>query len=248
MPDAVRSYLTAILVLNALGAPGVAAMMHRTWAARRGVRYPYLYAGVLGLVALWGAGFLDTRTLVGEPSGWWAAIPVGFAAGHAATCADRAIVLLLIRRSGLIGQTYHLAAPVVRQGTYVSPATTSQPDDWGGLPLLVTVAVLEEIVFRGWLLQLARDLPPGPWQIAFLALTIAGFALLHIRFGWEHVLSKIPLGVISLVTVSVTGSVLPGVVTHVWFNIQVWRERRNTTAGTHSPGLEGCKSLKGAAR
>jgi membrane protease YdiL (CAAX protease family) len=99
--------------------------------------------------------------------------------------------------------------------------------------LLIVVAILEEVVFRGLLVQVCLELPDTALIVAVLSGSLVMFSLSHLSFGWPHVVGKFPLGVVTLVGTLALGTVLPAIIAHVMFNSQVWRDR------THQPVFSG---------
>lgn len=93
-----------------------------------------------------------------------------------------------------------------------------------GLGWLLAVAVLEELVFRGVLVRLALLPPSTALRIAALAGGVLAFAFSHVFFGWGQALAKLPLAVLSVLAVLLTGNVLAAVIGHAVFNGHVWRQ------------------------
>jgi membrane protease YdiL (CAAX protease family) len=91
------------------------------------------------------------------------------------------------------------------------------------LRTVLVVAVAEEAFYRGVLLQAALLAPA--WLVpALVAGSIVLFALAHVAFGWTHVVSKAPLGVLTAGAVLALGTLLPALIAHVWFNYSVVRD------------------------
>src|SRR5262249_19868568 len=91
---------------------------------------------------------------------------------------------------------------------------------------LVAVAILEEMLHRGWLLAICRTLPGMGWRITATAGMILAFALIHLPSGWPHVMGKAPLSFLTTVAVVGTGTVMAAIVAHVWFNVRIWSDQR----------------------
>jgi hypothetical protein len=90
---------------------------------------------------------------------------------------------------------------------------------------LIVAASLEELVYRGWLIEACRLLPERGLREGAMVLSVVAFAFLHLDFGWAHVLAKGTLGSIALLGVLTTGSVVTAMVVHVWFNVWAWNDR-----------------------
>lgn len=93
--------------------------------------------------------------------------------------------------------------------------------------IVTIVAVLEEMIFRGFLLNLCFALETRYLITIAVLGTILFFALSHIHFGWPHVLAKFPLGVLTTIIALSSGTVLPAIVAHVMFNFRAWKDQRN---------------------
>ncbi|MBE1493142.1 hypothetical protein H4696_000242 [Amycolatopsis lexingtonensis] len=251
IPADTRVLLLATVVV--LGSAGVtlAAHVHTRWPALR--RFPMLglhcTAGsvvVLGGLALTGpsilapAGLSWWRLALGAVLGpglgllivpvdrritaWWGvrsehtvrerrslelrsakARPAGIAAGSAAA---------RTRRTGLIEA----------RNDFAPTASDLRVQLW----LLVAVAVVEELMFRGVLVALGRQ-ATGTFLVVLCVLGAQlAFAVSHVFFGWGQVLAKLPLAALTTIAVLATGTVLPAVVAHVLFNVSVWRYHRAT--------------------
>jgi membrane protease YdiL (CAAX protease family) len=226
MPEA-GSYGVAVLVLNGVSAPALAARLHGSWAVARGMTFARIYMVALGLVVVWGAFVFDARTVIGSSRSWLASVPIGMAAGLLAVRADHEVVLRAHRRR---------YRPVRSPGYNVSSGAIGDHLANHGftLKLLLAAAVLEEMIYRGWLLEACRVLGSGLLCAAAMVTTVLAFSLAHLQFGWPHVLSKTPLSLLALAAVLLTGSVIAAVVAHLWFNLHAWRyqqELRGATPG-----------------
>jgi len=82
------------------------------------------------------------------------------------------------------------------------------------------IVVAEEIVWRGFL---QPRLTPGPAALAF--------ALHHLFFGWRHFGFSFLAGLVWGALFAVSGSLWPGVVSHLIYNALAWREMRRGGAG-----------------
>ncbi|MFI0220374.1 CPBP family intramembrane glutamic endopeptidase [Streptomyces lydicus] len=94
-----------------------------------------------------------------------------------------------------------------------------------GLGVLLAGAVLEEAVFRGVLGRMALDAPDAAGT-ALTGLAVAAFCLSHLPFGWPQVIAKLPLSLLAMSTVLLTGGIAAAVVGHVLFNWNYWRYQR----------------------
>jgi hypothetical protein len=212
MPD-LGAYAVAVLVLNGLGAPSLAAMLQRRLASVACISYGHVYLAVLLAVCVWGAFCFNFRLLIGANYGLIASLPIGLVAGHLAFTADRAI-LRRARSVGSAGAKHSHSRLQSADVTFDSGFTL-----WS----LLFVAVLEEIVFRDWYIEACRLIPLAGLRWAALIGSVLAFALLHLKFGWCDVIAKLPLGALALLAVLLTGSLLAPGAAHLYFNWRYWR-------------------------
>ena len=83
------------------------------------------------------------------------------------------------------------------------------------------IAVLEELVFRGFLLSACLQVNSTAGATVAIVGLVAAFGLSHIWFGWIHVLAKLPLGAIATIAVLWIGGVVVSVVAHLVFSLRV---------------------------
>jgi Type II CAAX prenyl endopeptidase Rce1-like len=215
----------AILLLHGAGAPILAAWLYEFLGSSPRVRYAHAYLLVLVWICGWGALWFDPRSLFGTIGGLSASVPIGIVAGCLATTADRGIVGW---RTPTLRRTPHRRALpwYDSQRLGVDLRSVNSVSDAGfALWSLLAIAALEEIIFRGWFLEVTRLIPSVVLTFAALGASVVLFAMLHIRFGWLHTCAKLPLGTFSLIGVLLTGSLLAPVLTHCYFNWCVWRDR-----------------------
>jgi Type II CAAX prenyl endopeptidase Rce1-like len=238
MPDA-DSYGIVVLVLNGAGSSSLALWLHRRWPNPQRIPYSHVYILVVLGTCIWGALVFDFHPLLGTVDAILLAVPFGIIGGYLATRADRAIVRLAARRAVSAPSPMDRGSGYSpRQRISLTPSAVLSLSGAGGhrpidifdehgfqLSSLVALAVLEELLYRGWFLEACRLLTTSALRGTAMAFTVAAFSLLHLRFGWSHVFAKAILGLLALVGVLVTGSLASAIVTHVWFNVRVWRDR-----------------------
>jgi CAAX prenyl protease-like protein len=245
IPEA-YSYGIAILILYSLGSFSLAAQIHARWLGPKRVGLMVIYCAVMAFAVIWGLLIFDPGQIFGgSTTVWIVSIPIGLVAGLLAVWSDQAIVRRLSRRVPLL-RTPRLnsedarldAARVEANLRYLgdvpetrltsgksvgSPRLQSPESRRFGLLSVVLAAVLEEIVYRGLLVQVCLLIPNGMWAGLGLAATVVFFSLSHLPFGWPQVAAKSPLGLLALSAALGVGSVLPAIATHLVFNIKIWR-------------------------
>jgi len=253
IPEA-ASYGIILLVAYCLASFSLSAHIYSRWLAARGVPFLVVHCFVLGLISGWGFMIIDPRHILGtSPSGWVLALPVGIGSGAIAVWSDRAIIRHLSRRHLVRGQRFSRRSPGIDRNRFreahgvvrVRPVSaTTQPAKshsinprgrnylpgsgevlQSGLSSIVVVAILEELLFRGLLVQACFLLPTDLLIAAALSMSVVMFALSHVSFGWPHVIGKLPLGAIAIIGVLTLGTILPAIIAHVLFNVRVWRDQ-----------------------
>ncbi len=83
---------------------------------------------------------------------------------------------------------------------------------------VLVIAVLEEIIFRGFLLKLCSSLSPQYLVDASLFVTVILFAGCHVIYGKGQFFSKLILGSACLFIVICSKSIFPAIIVHGIFN------------------------------
>lgn len=268
-------YGLALLVVYGLGSFSAAFHLYSRYLVHSRISFWNVYAAVMLIVVASGFLLVDPARIFGaSPLGWVLAAPVGLSMGWAACRADRAVRRRARRRWLNPRRNGPAAAPgrtgEVNWGLRVRVTRASAPDAGPrrrpislykdqravaaglvqgplGLWSLIAVAALEEVIYRGLLVQVCWLIPNQALAALALAGTVAMFALTHVLFGWEQVLAKLPLGSLALLATLITGSVLAAVVAHVIVNVTIWRQRQQATVVlSASPGRYGVLSARSA--
>ena len=111
---------------------------------------------------------------------------------------------------------------LVRRPSVGNTATSRSPRAL--LFWLIAVAVSEEWLYRGVIVEVARSIGGINEELLLIYATVM-FALIHVTFGWIQVAAKLPLALATLSVVLVFHSLLPAVIIHVAFNLYFWRVR-----------------------
>lgn len=92
------------------------------------------------------------------------------------------------------------------------------------LVIIASKAMLEEILWRGYLVVYAKDVLDLP---ALHAVVISSFAfgINHFGFGLANILSKTLLGGILCMMYLISGSLIPSILCHQVFNLMVFKFR-----------------------
>jgi hypothetical protein len=166
------------------------------------------------------------RSVASQP--WWLPVFLGLGAllGWAAMRAYDAVLRIDRRqqRSSRSVAARRLSQPPSMGVSFVRPDLAGAGAPRSGMVLshLIACAVLEELLFRGVIVQLALASSTTAGTALILALSIALFGAAHADLGPAQAFAFVPLGVINLVATLVTGSVVPAVIAHVVVNARAW--------------------------
>ena len=92
------------------------------------------------------------------------------------------------------------------------------------LGCILSESLLEEVLWRGYLLSYATDILNMPVQFA-IAISSVAFGMNHIAYGLANVLSKTLFGVILSLLYLASDSLLPCILCHQVFNLMVFKIR-----------------------
>lgn len=231
IPEA-GSYGVAIFLVYSLSAPSLTSHLRVSLRYLERFSFMTLYAALLLFICLWGFALFPANELFGS-SGFTTLVscPVGLALGVLAVHLDLAIVRSYRRKLTFdrpmrpsdrrwSGGPQQLSEAI--RGA--QPEKSLLPiDRMAAVVSLIMVAILEELVYRGFLVRMCLLLDHPVWTAVALGASVSFFALTHIRLGWIQVLAKTSLGVFALGAALLTGTVLSAIFIHVVFNVSAWQ-------------------------
>lgn len=234
-PDA-QAFAVAVIACYSLASASLAGYVQLSWPRRSATPPPPFLPLYVGITAAVTGAALATLSLPivtgGSPGALALAVPIGIGIGLAGLRLDA-----IARRVGR--RRAREARPRMRpRATARAPRSGGQPvaavpgegsASVSTLALLVAVGALEELLFRGVLVDLSRSIRSPGLEAACLVATVAVFALSHVYWGWSEVASKAALGVLALAAVLGLGTVLPAVLAHGTFNAGTWIAARAAT-------------------
>jgi membrane protease YdiL (CAAX protease family) len=244
----VRIYGVTIAVAMCLGTYSLASHLRDNWLVRwKQLEFWTAHLLAMCAVIVWACIFLNPVTMFQTSlMKGMLSIQAGIVLGWAVIRVDRWIVRFIARRSlsngtrETVGQRRSRIER--RPGWTVRPVgSTGGPSDrkntsWSARrsdrsakPLssvwvLVAIGVLEEIIFRGFLVEACFMIPSRAWMVLALIGSVLVFALAHVQFGWAQVFAKLPLGALTIASVLALGTVIPAILIHAIFNWSVWRD------------------------
>lgn len=90
------------------------------------------------------------------------------------------------------------------------------------LTVILALAVLEELIFRGYLIQYCHFFP-GLIAKVILILTVIVFGISHASFGLLQMVSKAILGCVCTLAVLLFHTILPALIIHGYLNWAAFR-------------------------
>lgn len=235
IPDASPIAVATALSL-CLGARPLAGRLQGRVAPRRDTVARWCYPGVLAVIAVYGGWAIGLAGRRLDGRGVILAVAVGLLAGWAASRLDRWITRRALRQ--LIARPRRPTAVSSKPGGGSSAScrrrglarARAEVTSWSSsrrlteqrLAGLVTIAVLEETIFRGVITQAALDTSSPFLQIGVLAAGCLAFALSHAWFGPGQFSAKAGLAIATLLALFVTGTLLAPIVAHVLVNVHAW--------------------------
>ncbi|MBB5342005.1 CPBP family intramembrane glutamic endopeptidase [Tunturiibacter gelidoferens] len=193
-------YATAILVLLTIGSASLAQKVDDIFGVHRRLSIVSVHLAILALLALVAiCSHRISGILPHSGRNFILLCIAGIMLGSVAVRADRFVLQITLGT-----------------GNFLAPRSLS----WSALLMSATVAFLEELMFRGYLVQLCLSIPFLLLSGMALLFSALLFAITHIYYGYEQVLAKLPLSILALLSVLTTHTLLAAIVAHVVFNLR----------------------------
>jgi membrane protease YdiL (CAAX protease family) len=211
-------YLKAALLLICMSPSALAAMIS---TRVRSLRFYEAYLLVLGTVALtWSVTEPVPFTIRLD---WIAAAGLFFGALGGYICWHFDVWLSGKLVTFPAEQTSSIVTMAIRPSTDVGIGRLNKESRMRfELPSLLGIAILEEVIYRGILLGTAFDFGGKLSLILAIILQLVLFCLAHLAFGWAHVLTKAPLGILCTIF-ALSNSLQAAAAIHLAFNYSFWR-------------------------
>lgn len=231
-----EAYLVALVTVAALACAPGAALVCVLWRTRLRPGFLTVYSGLLTAVAALGVATLTLPSVTqGSADALVSSALLGLPAGVCASSCDEWIRRALRRRTRRAASERGLrtrsSVPLLASVSRVPPpgAGTAAPDVGGPLALLLLIAGLEELLFRGILVDLALHLSFVVAAVC-IAASVVVFAASHVYWGLEEFVAKLPLGLAALAVSLPFRAVVGAVVAHMVFNARSWLASRGGAA------------------
>lgn len=234
-------YILAILMTGCLGSSNLASHIYSRYFAQIKLSPLVIQAIVKGIICVALALMLPLFELFQTTFAWQLlSILIGLILGRVAAAIELSINRYahyhcdkLISRSGQenyrhsqVGPscTMHSLAPKYKesQKTHLRKlhehyAVHENVHQNFSLLTILAIAIFEEIIFRGYLVQCCYLLP-GILSKFTLLLTVIIFGISHASFGLYQIIAKTILGSLCLVAVLMCHTVLPALIIHGYLN------------------------------
>jgi len=236
------TYGIMIFILLSLGSFSIANLIHDRWLASRGVSIITVNVYIKAFIVIFGVLLMPIRLLFDASLVIHGlSIILGLIAGFLAVLIERIMPgknqyqhnefwessgfnLPNKMSDGLFSKNARTVQRSFVSSRYPNQLAVIQSAYHFGLCSTLLVALFEELIFRGFLVVLCFTLP-NPWLITIsLSITVLIFGAAHSYGGFRQVVAKTSLGIITLLVTLVTGTVLPAIVAHIYFNIVAYRE------------------------
>jgi membrane protease YdiL (CAAX protease family) len=215
-------YVVAVVVVYALACAPLAGHLVAILPVERRPRFLPIYVLTMSAVAAVALATLSLPSVTeSSPRSLAFSTLLGLGAGVLAIRCDSAVRRLAQRKARQRRRGPSVTPPP--GPARAAPGTVEVVDgSVATLGLLLTVALLEEVLFRGILVDLTLDLSSTALAVAGLAGTVAVFASAHVYWGLIELLAKLPLGVLALAAALPFRCVVGAVAAHVLFNAWSW--------------------------
>ncbi len=220
-PD-LSAYVVALVAALSLSCAPTAALLQSLWRSRRTPSFRFVYAGTLLTVS---AAAVFVLRLPGLTQSSWSALApalaVGLGGGELAFRTEGAVHRALRRRPQR-PTSVDRGTPFDRRP--VTPPPAAAGSQWAGretLALLIGIAALEEVLYRGVLVDLSLELPVAA-AVVCIAASVLAFSAAHVYWGWIEMLAKLPLGLAALGASLPFEALAGAIAAHVFFNTRSW--------------------------
>lgn len=242
-----KDYIFAILLTWCLGSSNLASHLYSRYFVNSAINPLVIQCVVKGLICLVVLTVLSINDLFATTIGWQLiSIPLGLLVGWFVVKVELIINRFVQRRNNrnmfiprYQSNYYYLRAgpgsailslaPAYRflrktnlKKLHEHYATHESRRVYFSLVTILLIAVFEEIIFRGYLVQCCKLLPDIMCKIALVITTIV-FGVSHASFGLWQIIAKIILGGCCMATVLICHTVLPALIVHGYLNWVAFR-------------------------
>lgn len=244
-----KDYTLAIMLTWCLGSSNLASHVYSRYFTQSAVKPLVVQCVVKGLICLAVLGILSIHDLFATTMKWQLiSVPLGLVVGWFVVEMELIINRSVQRRNSEnrfmpIGKNNYYYSRTGPSNAILSLASTycfvhktnlkklheqyvayETKRVHFSLGIILLIAVFEEILFRGCLVQCCHLLPETLSKIALIS-TVIVFGISHASFGLWQVIAKIILGGCCMATVLICHTVLPALVVHGYFNCVAFKSQ-----------------------
>jgi hypothetical protein len=224
-PEA-QIYLVAMLSVFSLAAGPTAAQIRLLWPGVRRPSFLPVYTATMAVIAGLGLTFLDLE-MVAQRSlpAIGLSVLAGLVGGAIAIRSDdtvRRMARRWERRHAARGPEAERRRQLLRPPAGRGDKSVAAEAGRDTLAILLVIALLEECLFRGIVVDLSLEVAPAALAAACIVGSLAAFGAAHIYWGWAEMVAKLPLGTVALLASLPFHALVGAVVVHVMFNAHVW--------------------------
>lgn len=242
-----KDYLFAILLTWCLGSSNLASHVYSRYFVNSAINPLVIQCALKGLICLAGLTVFSINDFFATTMRWqFMSVPLGLLVGWFVAEVELIINRFVQRRnSGSLSMPicqsnyYHSRTGPINTVLSLAPAhcflqkthLKKLHEHYAmhearrikfSLVTILLIAVFEEILFRGYLVQCCNLLPGILSEIA-LVMTVLVFGISHASFGLWQVIAKIILGGFCMATVLICHTVLPAFFVHGYLNWAAFR-------------------------
>lgn len=248
-PD-VQFYCHAVLIMWCLGGSGIATHIYIRWFANSRISSQSMQCIVKGFICITASMLIPIGALFSAPI-WLQilSVPIGFIMGRMVVALElfinrytyRKKSVMFLKKSSVDSFYISHAGPKGKMASLSSniiqnKSNLKQLHDQGianesnmrsfSLLAIILIAIFEEIIFRGFLIQYCFSLSK-PWVAISMITTVVIFGVSHAGLGVYQMITKTGLGAICLGAVLIFHSVLPAIIIHAVLNWAAYQQIKN---------------------
>lgn len=245
-----KDYTLAIMLTWCLGSSNLASHIYSRYFAHRTIEPLVIQCIVKGLICLAVLGIMSIYDLFATTIAWQLiSVPLGLLGGWFVVKMELIINRFAQRRNNekkfmpkgkniyyysrtgpgnammSLASTYRFFHKTNLKKIHEHYVVYETKRTYFSLVTIVLIAVFEEMLFRGYLVQCCYLLPGVLCTVALIS-TVIVFGMSHASFGLWQVIAKIFLGGCCMATVLICHTILPALVVHGYFNYAAFQYQR----------------------
>lgn len=229
-------YLICIILLAGMSGSSIASHFHERWLARWGISFYRAYIVILMLVFLMSLVVIDYTPFAVGYLEIIAGVIAGLCLGWIIFKIDLSLSRKYSRHVFKNNNIRQAPNPETRfaQAVSTDKKTAETAIEKQQVPFmleLILIGAMEELVFRLLIFALMIAMAS---QILAGVLFVVSFVLFlgaHLNYGWHQVFIKIPLALLTFISLVLTYNILIAIVAHCLLNGLIFRMAKASTVG-----------------